>query len=436
MFRSALLASAVLFVSVPSTAWADEQAEGQGSSAETANDPAEIIVTARKKSETLLTAPVAISAFTDIAIKEAGFANLTDISLQAPGFQFNQQGGQEPGRYNTQLRFRGMNTSQFSPSFATGALFVDGVYVLNGGTSLSLLDLDRVEVIKGPQSAQFGRNTFGGAVNFITHRPSLTDMKVQLDVLGSTRERFDIQAQLEGPLIRDVLSASISGRFYSKRGEYTTTDGGRLGNEQTKAVTGVLNLEPSSNFSARFRGTYSEDRDGAPAGGFIDGDINDSCSGKTLTTPAGETVSPKRYVCGALPNAANVNTLTGQSLYSSNTVLARSWAQGAVNVGPTYITDFYKAQPLPSGIPTIDYVGLIRNSLRLSAIANFNTGGFNFDLVLGLNQQRVNWIRDADLTDTFGSFQSDPQKIDDRSVEFRISSPQTKPIRAMMGVNY
>ena len=396
----------------------------------------DIIVTARKRRETLIDAPVAITAFTDQAIKEAGFANLTDISLQTPGFQFNQQGGQEPGRYNTQLRFRGMNTSQFSPSFATGALFIDGVYVLNGGTSVSLLDLERVEVIKGPQSAQFGRNTFGGAVNLITRKPSLTEYSGELDALGSTRGRFDIQGLVEGPIVRDILSASIGARYYSKRGEYVATDGGRLGNEMTRAVTGVLNFEPSSHFSVRVRGFYSEDRDGAPAGGFIDGDINDSCNGKTLTTPSGERVTPKRYVCGALPAAGSVRTLTGQPLYSTNTVIIRPFVQGAVNLPARYSVDFFTGQPLPSGVPTVGDVALVRNSTRFSAIVNYNIGGFNFDLVAGINRQRVNWIRDADLTDTFGSFQSDPQKIDDRSIEFRVSSPQDKPIRAMVGVNY
>ena len=435
MLSSALLASAVLVVSLQ-PAMAQQSVPEPDEAAANDSEPGEIIVTARKKAETLLTSPVAITAFTETMIREAGFANLADVSLQTPGFQFNQQGGQEPGRYNTQLRFRGMNTSQFSPSFATGALFVDGVYVLNGGTSLSLLDLQRIEVIKGPQSAQFGRNTFGGAVNFITRRPSLTEAKGQFELLGTTRGRFDLQALFEGPLVRDVLSASIGGRFYSKRGEYKTTDRGRLGDEQTAAVTGVLNFEPSSHFSVRVRGLYSEDRDGAPAGGFIDGDINDSCTGKTLTTPSGQVVTPKRYVCGALPNAANVVTLTGQPLYSSNTVIAIPLVQGAVNVGSGFALDFFKSQPLPAGVPQISYVGLIRNSLRLSVIANYNIGGFNFDLVLGQNSQRVNWIRDADLTDTFGSLQSDPQKIDDKSVEFRISTPQTQPIRAMAGVNY
>ncbi len=431
-----LLAATAMSLALPLAILAPSAA-AQEVAVDAASVPAgEILVTARKKAEALQDVPLSITAFNEQAIREAGFSDLADISLQTPGFQFNAQGGQEPGRYNTQLRFRGMNTSQFSPSFATGALFIDGVYVLNGGTSVSLLDVERVEVIRGPQSAQFGRNTFGGAVNFITRKPSLTEAGATIDLLGSSRSRFDIQALVEAPIIRDVLSASIGGRFYSKRGEWVATDGGRLGNEQTTSVSGVVNFEPTSNFSVRARGYYSQDRDGAPAGGFIDGDINDSCTGKTITTPAGDTANPRRYVCGALPAYELVNTLTGQALFSSNTNILVPVLQGGVNVPASYATDFFASQPQPGGIPGITNIGLRRNTLRLSAIANFNSNGWNADLVLGLNRQRANWIRDADVTDTFGSVSNDPQKIDDRSVEFRISSPVSAPIRAMVGVNY
>ncbi|MDH3589620.1 MAG: TonB-dependent receptor plug domain-containing protein, partial [Gammaproteobacteria bacterium] len=131
----------------------------------------EITVTARKREESLQEIPIAINAFTADDITEGGLASLEDISTLSAGFYFFNQGQSQPGRYNTQLRFRGLNQAQFSPSFETGALFIDGIYVLNGGTSLSLMDIERVEVIKGPQSAYFGRNTFGGAVNFITRDP-------------------------------------------------------------------------------------------------------------------------------------------------------------------------------------------------------------------------------------------------------------------------
>ncbi len=132
----------------------------------------EIVVTARKREESLQEVPLSITAFSAEDIFEKDMLNLEDVGLQTPGFQFVNQGNQQPGRYNTQLQFRGLTTAQFSPSFATGALFIDGVYVLNGGTSLTLMDLERVEVIKGPQAAYFGRNTFGGAVNLITRDPS------------------------------------------------------------------------------------------------------------------------------------------------------------------------------------------------------------------------------------------------------------------------
>ena len=142
----------------------------------------EVIVTARKREENLQEIPIAITAVSAADILEGNVTGLEDIAALAPGFYFFNQGGSQPGRYNTQLRFRGLNQAQFSPSFETGALFVDGVYVLNGGTSLSLMDIERVEVIKGPQAAYFGRNTFGGAVNFITRDPSMEEVSGEISL--------------------------------------------------------------------------------------------------------------------------------------------------------------------------------------------------------------------------------------------------------------
>ena len=89
--------------------------------------------------------PIAINAFSSADIIEGGITSLEDLSALSSGFTFFNQGGQQPGRYNTQLRFRGLNQAQFSPSFETGAVFIDGVYVLNGATSLNLQDIERVE---------------------------------------------------------------------------------------------------------------------------------------------------------------------------------------------------------------------------------------------------------------------------------------------------
>jgi len=157
----------------------------------------EIVVTARKREENLQEIPIAITAISKIDIQEANITGLEDISNLAPGFYFFSQGQNQPGRYNTQLRFRGLNQAQFSPSFETGALFIDGVYVLNGGTSLSMMDIERVEVIKGPQSAYFGRNTFGGAVNFITRDPSMEEFSGSIEATATARSKYDISGIVE-----------------------------------------------------------------------------------------------------------------------------------------------------------------------------------------------------------------------------------------------
>ena len=123
----------------------------------------EIVVTARKKEENLSEIPLSISVFSAEDIQESGFKNLEDLSLQVAGFQHSAQGGQAPGRVNSQLRFRGMNVNSLSedPSLNIATMFVDGIYVIGGYHSIPLEEVSRVEVVKGPQSALYGRSTFG-----------------------------------------------------------------------------------------------------------------------------------------------------------------------------------------------------------------------------------------------------------------------------------
>ena len=417
----------------------------QASAQETANNSYdEIVVTARKRSESLSDIPLAVTAFSEAQIEEAGFAGLDDISLQTTGFQFSNQGGQQPGRYNTQLRFRGMSTSQFSPTFATGALFIDGVYVLNGGTSVSLMDVEQVEVIKGPQSAYFGRNTFGGAVNYITRNPSLDEFQGQVEASYTTRGTVDVSAITEIPIVEDKLGISLSGRLYDKRGHYVATDGGRLGNESTATFNVASYYEPSDNFSLKLRASYSRDKDGAPAGGFVSGALNDSCTGITFTAPSGEAAAPRNYICGEVPGINEAVTLTGQRLISSNTsifpantVVEQNIAGLFNGVSENFIIDAFRNNALPAGAPSVGEIGMERESLRFSAAANYKLdNGYEIDALGGYNQQDVNWIRDFDLTDNYNWFSRDPQSVEDYTGEIRLTSPQENRFRWLAGVNY
>lgn len=385
----------------------------------------EIIVTARKREESIQDVPIAISVFSATDIDEGGLASLEDISTLASGLYFQNQALAKPGRYDTQLRFRGLNNSQFSPTFDTGALFIDGSFVLNGGTSLSLMDIERVEVIKGPQAAYFGRGTFGGAVNFITKNPSMDGFGGAVSLTASHRDLLDLNTFIEGPLIADKLSGSLGVRFYDKKGHYRATDGGVLGNEETTTINGKLFLQATDNFTVGLRIAYSEDDDGAPAGAFIAGTYNDTCSGRTITTGTGERVNPNTYVCGQVPDINSaIPSPGGASIINANTIL------------PDSVVDFATGGSIPNGGPFVGTVGMKRETLRASLQAALDVNDYTIDMNVSLNDQALNFIRDFDLTGLPNAFSQDPQGLEDSSVELRLTSPQDGGFRWMVGFNY
>lgn len=400
----------------------------------------EIIVTARKREESLQEAPLSITAFSAEDIFDKDMLNLEDVGLQTPGFQFVNQGNQQPGRYNTQLQFRGLTTAQFSPSFATGALFIDGVYVLNGGTSLTLMDLQRVEVIKGPQAAYFGRNTFGGAVNLITRDPSTEAWGGAARLRATDRSNNEFNAFVEGPIVEDILSASLGGRFYDKRGHYTAASGDRTGSEETQTLSAVVFYAPTGNFDIKLRYSMSEDDDSAPTQAFISGLENDSCTGKPPTNPQAAS-GPKNYVCGQIPYNANPVSIGGvpSRLISSNTRIETSLPWDGNGRAPglrDHVTQPSTYPPQIQGLPNITRVGLVRETQRFSIAANLEVANFDVDFVYGKNEQDAVWIRDFDLSDRQNWFSRDPQMMEDESWEIRFSGPQDQRLRYLAGYSY
>jgi iron complex outermembrane receptor protein len=386
----------------------------------------EITVTARKREESLQEIPLSLSVFGQEALQAADIRDLEGVSNFTPGFQFMNQGNQQPGRYNTQLQFRGLTTAQFSPSFATGALFIDGQYVLNGGTSLSLMDIERVEVIKGPQAAYFGRNTFGGAVNLITRDPNMEELAGEVSARTTNRGRNEISGIVEMPLVKDVLSASLSGRFYDKQGHYYATDGGRTGDEETTAYNAVIKWNATENLEFKVRYAYSEDDDGAPAQGFVSGILNDSCTGLSIQTAEG-VANPTRYICGDVPYGGNVQVDPGAGAISSNTFL------------PAFpeLQQLTDSDALVTGLPSINDIGLKRETERLSLFGTYLfQSGYTLDVSYSKNEQAANSIRDFDNSDRVNFFSADPQRMDDESWEIRLSGPQDGRLRWLVGYNY
>jgi iron complex outermembrane receptor protein len=173
----------------------------------------EVLVTARKRNESLQEVPIAISAFTGDMIEKAGIDNIADISNRTPGFQLDMANEGEP-----ELFMRGIG-SDFESAGGNNAIgvYVDEVYLSRGVGAISdLFDLARVEVLRGPQGTLYGKNVVGGAVNFITNKPTdETDAKV-LATLG-TYSQADLQGFFNGQLT-DNVDGRIAYSYRSRDG--------------------------------------------------------------------------------------------------------------------------------------------------------------------------------------------------------------------------
>ena len=132
----------------------------------------EVVVTARKREEALQDTPISITVFSASALEAANMVDLRDIAKYTPGMSFTSygMGSSEAGA----IFLRGIGQSDHMVTTDPGVgLYIDGVYVgRNQGAALDLLDLERVEVLRGPQGTLFGKNTIGGAVNVISRKPT------------------------------------------------------------------------------------------------------------------------------------------------------------------------------------------------------------------------------------------------------------------------
>lgn len=357
----------------------------------------EIVVSARKREETLQDAPLTVTAFSSRAIEAAGLRTLEDISSFSPGMFYSNQGGQRGGRDESVLRFRGMDINDVSPVRALASVFIDGVYLAGGLGALSFENVERVEVIKGPQSAYFGRTTFGGAVNVITRDPG-DALAIDSRLVVAEDGEYDVSAAVEGGIIGGKLAARLSARYYSADGRFrSVADGGRLGEQETTSAGLTLVGRPSENLSLRLRGFVQEDEDGPPATFALTRDLH-NC-GPFVT--GGVT-----YFCGKLPEVKSFGT---------NTVL-----EGVAY--DIYVNNSRNAAGLARG-PKLDHVGMRRQLERASLEIEWDMGGTGTVLtsVSGFNSIEQRRILDLDFTPQNIWLEGSFQDIEDWGQELRLS---------------
>jgi len=393
----------------------------------------EIVVTARKREESLQDIPVSVTVFTADQIDRAGFLDLEDITMQTTGVQFNNElAGFRPERLFSNIRFRGVEGSEFA-TLQTAALFVDGIFALQAAQSLSLMDLERVEVIKGPQSAQFGRNSFAGAINYITTTPNLTEFRGTVQGEGATHDSHEMQFSAEGPLVENKVSFRLATRLYQKGSMFQATDGGKLGEQKSKSVTGVLYAEPNDNWSLKARVTHQRDDDGPGAVGFYVGRLNDTCSGTTRPglDDAGNqvTLSPVLFLCGRVPDPGQ----PGAPRVDSNTHFT---PQILATTQPDILSNLINF-PQVEGVPQQNSFGILRHLTRASLISTYELdSGVTITATGAYNENEANNFRDWDMTPVEAWYVTNPQAGEDYSFDLRIESPGDTRFRWTAGFNY
>ena len=208
-------------------AWADPATDASVSTAPsgTASDSgslAEIIVTAQKRAERNVDVPLSIVIESGAELQQAGVVDTRDLTLVTPGLKVDRLG------LYTQTAIRGVSSGVADPGTeANIAYYVDGVYQPSQlGLTFDLLDIDHVEVDKGPQGTLFGRNATGGAIQIFTELPSFTP-KGSFSAGWGNIDSQEYKGILSGPLYADELAGSIAVAYNGMGGYFENlSDGG------------------------------------------------------------------------------------------------------------------------------------------------------------------------------------------------------------------
>jgi outer membrane receptor protein involved in Fe transport len=220
----------------------------------------EVIVTARKRAEAIQDVPVSVTAFTGNQLRSAGITNLKDLGLQTPGLQIDQSSA-------AQIWIRGIGQRDDGSRIDSPVgVYIDGLYIpRKDGQLLDLMDIQSVQVLRGPQGTLFGKNTTAGAIVVTTKGPE-TEFGGFVDVRVGNYNRQDIKATVNIPVIDNTLLSKITVGSISRDGyQRNINTGQRSASEDRKSGALQLAWLPSDSFSVDALAYYGETDELQPA---------------------------------------------------------------------------------------------------------------------------------------------------------------------------
>lgn len=314
----------------------------------------ELVVTARKREEPLLAVPVAVSVFDAQRIETLGLQSLDDIARFTPGFSLDSGTGRQPASYRPMIR--GLTTIRNGIANASAATtFVDGVYVGGSVQPTELYNLERVEILRGPQSAQYGRASYAGAINYVTRRPA-AEAEADLTLSAAEHETYEASGWLSGPLIAGRLAGAMAAGYREYGGEYRNErTGDEVGDERTADLTGKLVWQPADEVEVVAKAGYQRTDDGHYAIYLQPRTLNNCCF-RSPTKPRA-----REYFIGYAESAERVNLFTDllEAAGGAGTELERRLAALDVRIG------------LPASLELRSLTGLVDDELRRGFDASY-----------------------------------------------------------------
>lgn len=226
---------------------------------ETANEGVgDIVVTAQRQSESLQSVPIAVSAFTAEALEKQQIKNASDLQLTLPNVTFTK--GNFTG---SSFTIRGIGDLCVGTSCDSAtAIHINGTPLLNTRLfETEYFDLERVEVLRGPQGTLFGRNATSGVVNFLTAKPDLSGFKASGEAEYGNFDAIKVKGMVNVAL-GDTLGVRVAG-FYTKRDGYTTNifDGQKFDDRDMYAIRGSVRWQPTDTTTLDLMGYYFREKD-------------------------------------------------------------------------------------------------------------------------------------------------------------------------------
>lgn len=353
-----------------------------------ANQVEEIVVTARKVEERLQDVPLTVFAFTSETLRELGVRDIVDVANQTPGFSM-----QNNSRTNEQPFIRGMSANSVFRDQQNASFFQDGIYVAGIGRTIGLDDIERVEVLLGPQAVVFGRATFAGAVNYVSRKPT-DELEFHYRAELGSNELMDASAGVSGPIIPGKLSFRLFGQLHDYGGEYINLlDGQELGREETRGLSTSLRWDATDDLRVTGRVQYVEIDDGHAPTVVLSSRTNNNC----------------------LPNSRGVLQFYCGELRIPDTV--------ALNL---------------NNVPGGGYRRL--NQFRSAIFVDYDLGDYRFNLTTAYNYETQKLSTDGDGTplNAFGGALNALffSRFYDRTLEARVVSPQQSRFRWLAGASY